>query len=110
MAKGLAGTYGTRTENHPGRVAKRDDGGAGGAVVSDYQRIGDTNTYRTPDRLMHVGVASGAERYPPQSEQPGRGTLVPSWEENFLGAHPYPQQVGSGPVSEVINKTQWTPS
>ena len=110
MAKGLAGTYGARTESHPGRVAKRDDGGGGGAVVSDYQQIGDTNTYRTPDRLMHVGVAPGAGRYPPQSEQPGRGTLVPSWEESFLAAHPTPQQVGGSPVAEIINKTQWTPS
>ena len=111
MAKGLAGNYGVRTETHPGRVAKRDDGGAGGAVVSDYQQIGDTSMYRTPDRMMHVGTASGAERYPPQSEQEGRGTLVPSWEEQFLAEHPYPEMTGSyGPVAEIVNDQQFTPS
>ena len=60
---------------------------------------------------MHVGVASGAERYPPQSEMPGRGTLVPSWEEQFLADNPYPQMIDSyGPVAEILNDQQWTPT
>lgn len=113
MAKGLAGNYGVRTETQSRAPAKRDDGGSA-PVQNDYQRIGDTNTFRTPDRMMTVGIRSATEATgPPQSEQPGRGALIPTANERLSQWYQDNQSqsvTGYGPVAQIVNDSQFTPS
>ena len=66
---------------------------------------GDPGMYLTPDRTMHVGIASGLPDEPPQSEQPGRGVTAPSWEERFIAGIPGQEQ-----VTDVFNTDQFTVS
>jgi hypothetical protein len=86
---------------------------------NEYQEIGNTGAYRTPDRMMTVGTMTQAEaaaRHPPQSEQPGRGVLAPNADERLTQWYQENQptifEEGGylAPVVEYMNDQQFTPS
>ena len=80
---------------------------------AEYQEIGNTGTYRTPDRSMTVGIMTqqeAAARHPPQSEQEGRGVFAHApLISNTTGEPMVSEQLTDsyGPVAEIINRQQW---
>jgi hypothetical protein len=111
MARGIAGSYGVRTERNPKRYVGRDPEPP---PEWDYHEIGDTGRYTAPGGLMTVGFVQRPTSGPPQSEQPGRGVFAPSWEERFLASNPtqQPDQYGAFPeqMNQIINSTQFMAS
>jgi hypothetical protein len=114
MARGVAGSYGARTENNPARQPTKNDGGVGGGAPSEYHEIGNTGRFTNPEGTFTVGVRQNTTATsPPLSEQSGRGIFAVNPATRFFQENqPTHFEPGfGGPVmADIVNDRQFTPS